>query len=130
MGEAGKIFLPPGRGMRERGMDKEDKINIPSKKLFFSIGEASEITGLPPYVLRFWESKFKELRPQKSRGGHRRYRKEDIEVILRIKDLLYQNKFTIKGAREELEKERREGKDRLSLAMVKRELEEILKMLD
>jgi len=111
-------------------MDKEDKIDIPSKKLFFSIGEASEITGLPPYVLRFWESKFKELRPQKSRGGHRRYRKEDIKVILRIKDLLYQNKFTIKGAREELEKERREGKDRLSLAMVKRELEEILKMLD
>jgi DNA-binding transcriptional MerR regulator len=111
-------------------MDKEDRADIASKKMFFSIGEASEITGLPPHVLRFWESEFKELRPQKSRGGHRRYRKEDIELLLRIKNLLYQDKFTIKGAREELEKERKRGNNPLDLATIKEELEEILKILD
>jgi len=111
-------------------MNNGDKAETTSKKLFFSIGEVSEITDLPPYVLRFWESEFKELRPEKSRGGHRRYQKEDIELILRIKNLLYQNKFTIKGAREELEKERKGEKSYLDLATIKEQLEKILEILD
>ncbi|MEA3485092.1 MAG: MerR family transcriptional regulator [Candidatus Aerophobetes bacterium] len=111
-------------------MDREDRVETTPKKLFFSIGEVSKIAGLPPYVLRFWESEFKELRPQKSRGGHRRYRKEDVELLLRIKNLLYQDKFTIKGAREELEKEKKKGKNSLDLSIIKEGLEEILKILD
>jgi len=110
-------------------MDKEIRASISSKKLFFSIGEVSKIVGLPSYILRFWESEFKELCPQKSRGGHRRYRKKDIELILRIKNLLYQNKFTIRGAREELEKEKKKEEESFGLVAIKKEIEEIIKIL-
>ena len=72
---------------------------IPAK-LYYKIGEVCEIAGLPPHVLRFWEHEFVQLVPSKSPKGHRLYRKRDIETILKIKDLLYERKFTIKGARE------------------------------
>lgn len=101
-----------------------EKRKIP-KKNFFSVGEVSEITGLPPYVLRFWENKFICLHPQKSRGGHRRYRKEDIEQILLIKNLLHENGFTIQGAQKELKK----TKGNLTAGWLKEQLKEILKTL-
>jgi len=95
-------------------------------KLFFSIREVSEITDLSPSVLRFWEKEFDELRPQKSRGGHRRYQKNDIELIIKIKKLLYEDKFTIKGAKEELKKI---GKNHLDFEAAKKELKNILEIL-
>jgi len=71
-------------------------------KLYYSIKEVSEITKLKPYVLRYWESEFPSLKPTKNKAGNRTYKKQDIEVILDIKKLLYDKKFTIKGAVEEL----------------------------
>ena len=68
------------------------------KKLYYSIGEVSKLTTLKPYVLRYWETEFKQLSPPKNRAGNRTYRQEDIEIVKKIKDLLYNRKFTIKGA--------------------------------
>ena len=72
------------------------------EKLYYSISEVSEITGLEPYVLRFWEAEFPVLKPRKNKKGHRTYRKKDIEQIFEIKELLYEHKYTIPGAREVL----------------------------
>ena len=75
--------------------------NIPDK-LYFKIGEVSDIAGVPAYVLRFWESEFKRIRPKRTESGQRLYRKNDIELILKIKHLLYDKKFTIQGAKRHL----------------------------
>ncbi len=72
------------------------------KKLYYSIGEVSEITELKQYVLRYWESEFSQLRPAKNSAGNRNYRKADIDLINEIKDLLYNKHYTIKGARQHL----------------------------
>ena len=72
------------------------------EKLYYKIGEVGDITGIPSHVLRFWEKQFPQLTPNKTRSGHRLYKKRDILVILHIKDLLYNKRFTIKGARESL----------------------------
>ena len=69
------------------------------KKLYYSIGEVSKITELKQYVLRYWETEFKELSPSKNKAGNRTYRQKDIDLIIKIKDLLYNQKFTIDGAR-------------------------------
>jgi DNA-binding transcriptional MerR regulator len=70
-----------------------------SDKLYYSIGEVRAITGLEPYVLRYWETEFPKLKPKKNSGGQRAYQRKDIELILRIKELLYEQGYTIKGAR-------------------------------
>tara|TARA_B100001540_G_scaffold208661_1_gene183836 strand:- start:231 stop:593 length:363 start_codon:yes stop_codon:yes gene_type:complete len=72
------------------------------KKLYYSIGEVSKITELKQYVLRYWETEFKELSPSKNKAGNRTYRQKDIDLIIKIKDLLYNQKFTIDGARKML----------------------------
>ena len=69
------------------------------KKLYYSIGEVSKKVKLKSYVLRYWETEFKQLSPPKNRAGNRTYRQKDIDIILEIKDLLYNKKFTIEGAR-------------------------------
>lgn len=84
-------------------MDKK----IPSK-LFFKIGEVCELTDTQPYVLRYWESEFPALAPAKNNSGQRIYRRRDIETILRIKTLLYEEGFTIAGAKKKLELEMKE----------------------
>ncbi|MFQ5458284.1 MAG: MerR family transcriptional regulator [Myxococcota bacterium] len=71
-------------------------------KLYFKIGEVSRITGVKPYVLRYWESEFKLLAPSKSRSKQRLYRRKDIENVLEIKKLLYKERFTIAGAKKML----------------------------
>ena len=68
------------------------------KKLYYSISEVSEITGLKQYVLRYWETEFFQLKPGKNRAGNRIYRSHDVDTIMEIKSLLYNRKFTIKGA--------------------------------
>ena len=69
------------------------------KKLYYSIGEVSNMVGLKSYVLRYWETEFKQLSPPKNRAGNRTYRQKDINLILSIKDLLYNKKYTIEGAK-------------------------------
>jgi DNA-binding transcriptional MerR regulator len=71
-------------------------------KAYFRIGEVARILGVKPYVLRYWESEFKAIKPQKSRSQQRLYRRRDVELLLRIKRLLYEEKFTIAGARRKL----------------------------
>ena len=80
------------------------------KKLYYSIGEVSKMTELKAYVLRYWETEFKQLKPPKNRAGNRTYRQSDIDLILYIKDLLYTKKFTIEGARHQLVMEK-DGKN-------------------
>ena len=84
-----------------------DSKKIPSK-LFFKIGEVCELTDTQPYVLRYWESEFPALAPAKNNSGQRIYRRRDIETILRIKTLLYEEGFTIAGAKKKLELEMKE----------------------
>ena len=77
------------------------------EKLFFKIGEVCDITGVQAHVLRYWESEFPMLAPQKNRAGQRTYRKRDVEMALRIKELLYEDQYTIAGARKKLSSELR-----------------------
>lgn len=81
------------------GVVPEHNNSFLSEKLFYRIGEVSRITGLEPYILRYWETEFPFLRPRKSKSGHRIYTKRDIELIFNIKRLLYEEKYTIEGVR-------------------------------
>jgi|SRR5215472_7942923 len=111
-------------------------------KLYFKIGEVSELLGVETYVLRYWESEFPVLSPKKSGTGHRLYRRKDVELLLRIKHLLYEKRFTIEGARQSLQSEARTPKPpRISkrvqaelfredpLPEIRKELQEILLLL-
>lgn len=109
-------------------MKKEYQPMANPQKLFFSIGEVSETTHLAPSVLRFWEKHFKQLSPRKSRGGHRRYQKKDLELILQIKDLLHNRKFTIQGAKKKISNLHKEKE--IDPAFLKKELQELLNILD
>jgi DNA-binding transcriptional MerR regulator len=124
---------------------------IPNK-LFFKIGEVCEITDTQPYVLRYWESEFSALAPAKNSSGQRIYRRRDIETVLRIKELLYEEGFTIAGAKKRLEMEMAgrvetpnsastnpanpsqgnggDDKSRTALREVRDQLREILTLLD
>jgi DNA-binding transcriptional MerR regulator len=116
------------------------EVVIPDK-LYFRIGEVSELLQLPAYVLRFWETEFPQLKPTKSSTGQRMYRRREVELALRIKTLLYENGFTIAGAREQLKLEARPAKvqagllfppagpDKNGLKRVRQELQELLTLL-
>jgi DNA-binding transcriptional MerR regulator len=92
------------------------EVSIPDK-LYFRIGEVSRLCGLPSYVLRFWETEFTQLKPSKSGTGQRMYRKIDVENVLRIKKLLYDQGFTIAGARQQLRVETKRKQSPLPFAM-------------
>src|SRR5215475_15071792 len=92
----------------------ESTSRIP-EKLFFRIGEVCELIKVQPHVLRYWETEFPMLSPQKNRAGQRVYRRKDVEMVLRIRDLLYEEKFTIAGAKKKLADEMR-GPGRARLA--------------
>jgi DNA-binding transcriptional MerR regulator len=110
-------------------------------KLFFRIGEVSQLVGVEAYVLRYWESEFKGLSPKKSSSGQRMFRRKDVELLLRIKHLLYERKFTIEGARkallektkEKIKIERIERQEMFPvpnpLPDIRREVADILKIL-
>jgi DNA-binding transcriptional MerR regulator len=110
-------------------------------KLYFKIGEVSDLLGVEPYVLRYWETEFAVLSPKKSGTGHRLYRRKDVELLLRIKHLLYEKKFTIEGARQSLQAESRAPKPKVvkrlqqdlfsedPLPEIRRELVDILQIL-
>ncbi|MBC8203889.1 MAG: MerR family transcriptional regulator [FCB group bacterium] len=109
-------------------------------KNIFSIGEVGRLTGLEPHVLRYWETEFKELKPRKNRAGRRIYNDNDIEIVKKLKDLLYTKKFTIDGAKIFLKEERlRTNQVELPLetndfrnviSHLKSEIKEILTMLE
>ena len=112
------------------------------KKLYYSIGEVSKMTELKAYVLRYWETEFKQLKPPKNRAGNRTYRQSDIDLILYIKDLLYTKRFTIEGARHQLATEKDGKKEDVAapveqaaparketLLKIKQELETLLEIL-
>ncbi|SVB77020.1 uncharacterized protein METZ01_LOCUS229874 [marine metagenome] len=110
------------------------------KKLYYSIGEVSEITGLKAYVLRYWETEFKQISPPKNRAGNRTYRQKDIISIQKIKDLLYEQKFTIEGARKVLDgkdntttkqaEKKFSDKEKVVLMKIRDELKEILLVIN
>lgn len=79
------------------------------EKIYFKIGEVCDLVGVQPHVLRYWETEFPTLSPQKNRSGQRSYRRRDVEMALRIKELLYDEMFTIAGAKKKLQSEVREG---------------------
>ena len=85
----------------------EQKFDIPNK-LYFRIGEVSDIVGVKPYVLRYWETEFPDIRPSKSKSGQRLYKRRDVEMLLMVKELLYDKRFTIDGAKQRL---REQGKE-------------------
>jgi DNA-binding transcriptional MerR regulator len=91
-------------------------------KLYFKIGEVSELLGVEPYVLRYWETEFSVLSPKKSGTGHRLYRRKDVELLLRIKHLLRDKRFTIEGARQSLQAEAKAPKLPRAGKMAQREL--------
>ena len=90
---------------------------IPSDKLYFRIGEVARIVGVKPYVLRYWESEFPDVRPGKSGSNQRLYRRKDVEKLLKIKDLLHTRRYTIEGARQHL-KSQNESSDASPLSSV------------
>lgn len=110
---------------------------VNGKKIYYSISEVCDQTGLEPHVLRYWETEFSQLRPKKNRAGNRAYRDKDIEIIQQIKHLLYEQQFTIPGAKKRLSEPRPEGAGEARpsvpgnghLSEVKEELEEILAVL-
>ncbi len=81
--------------------DDTSTSEIPDK-FYFKIGEVSDIAGVPPYVLRFWETEFRQIKPQRTDAGQRLYRRRDVVLVLQIKHLLYDRRFTIEGARQQL----------------------------
>lgn len=117
--------------------------DIPDK-LFFRIGEVARVSGIKQHVLRYWETEFPAIAPHKSGSGHRLYRRKDVELILEIKRLLYEERFTIEGARKFLQHRPKRvparspaaaqgelfGTPRSEIDHIRRELREILRLLD
>ena len=104
------------------------------KKLYYSIGEVSKLVGLKSYVLRYWETEFKQLNPPKNRAGNRTYRQKDIDLIKKIKDLLHGKKFTIEGARSVISSKNsgiidKETINRKIISQLKNELQQILQVI-
>jgi DNA-binding transcriptional MerR regulator len=125
---------------KSRSKKKAADVIIPDK-LYFRIGEVARLCRLPAYVLRFWETEFPHLKPVKSSTGQRMYRRRDVENVLRIKTLLYEEGFTIAGARQALNKDSHGPKaqalpfmvaaphDKGAIKQVRAGLKEILSML-
>lgn len=111
-------------------------------KIYFKIGEVAEIVGVEPYVLRYWETEFPALKPTKSRSQQRMYRKRDVELLLKIKKLLYEEMYTIAGAKKQLTRgndrspspqmnlQLPERRDSDMLKKVEKELGDLLKIVD
>ena len=108
---------------------------IPGKR-YFTIGEVSELCAVKPHVLRYWEQEFPQLKPVKRRGNRRYYQRQDVLVIRQIRSLLYEEGFTIEGARKTLNKEARQqalpfqNPKREALHSISRQVKELLRMLD
>jgi len=119
--------------------EREFPVNEPiAKKAYYSIGEVCDLTGLKPHVLRYWETQFDVLNPTKNRAGNRVFRPKEIELVLLVKHLLYEEKYTIQGARRrlqemrssgEIEEERQDVLEPEVLSGMKAELQSLLDIL-
>jgi DNA-binding transcriptional MerR regulator len=118
---------------------RDTKEQLPDK-LYFKIGEVADIVGVKPYVLRYWETEFSVLKPAKTRSKHRLYRRKDVEMLLQIKRLLHEQRFTIEGARKRLKGLQKEERSQLDMPLgdrtyrsvllrVKRDLESLHRLL-
>ena len=107
------------------------QVEIPDK-LYFRIGEVSKIVSVPTHVLRFWETEFKKIRPKRTPTGQRLYTQRDIRMLLKIKELLYEKRFTIEGARQHLGsiKKKETSVDHHALSELRTELKQIRDLLD
>jgi DNA-binding transcriptional MerR regulator len=115
--------------------------SVPTGRLYYSISEVSDMMGVKPHVLRYWETQFRMLRPKKGRGGARMYRRRDVELLFEIKKLLYDQRFTIAGARRKMLDDRASGqKEQIELPFhklergemvrtIRRDLEAVLELL-
>jgi len=125
----------------QKGNHPSSEVSIP-EKVYFRIGEVSELAQTKPYVLRYWETEFPSLKPTKTRTGHRLYRRKDVETVFQIKRLLYEQGFTIEGARKQLAANSKGAPakpeqthlfkpilDGAGLKLIQRELRNILTML-
>jgi DNA-binding transcriptional MerR regulator len=134
-------YVTASMSLRKRTSKKtarNPEVIIPDK-LYFRIGEVASLCRLPAYVLRFWETEFPQLKPVKSSTGQRMYRKRDVESVVRIKKLLYEDCFTIAGARAQLREENKSERNQTALpfpvsssmnvAHVRHELQQILHIL-
>jgi DNA-binding transcriptional MerR regulator len=128
-----------------RLLKREDENPISYDRLYYRIGEVSRITGLKPHVLRYWESEFKVIKPHKGGSLQRLYRRKDLDLILKIKKLLYEEGFTIAGAKKKIRdlerlenkqmklrlvEKRSDGKEHDMLISIREELKGIRKMLE
>jgi DNA-binding transcriptional MerR regulator len=128
---------PKGRVPSKKGPSM--RVEIPDKT-YFRIGEVSKILGVEPYVVRYWESEFKTVKPVRTRSDQRLYRRKDLEELTVIRNLLYQERFTIAGAKKKLSEQKKDdhppaarsaGKDvKKTLNKVRDGLKEIRKMID
>jgi DNA-binding transcriptional MerR regulator len=109
-------------------------MRIPDDKRYFRIGEVSRIIGVEPYVLRYWESEFPQIRPSRADSKQRTYQRKDLEIIIEIKRLLYDEKMTIEGAKQRLTAMKRSGSNPIDpkdfIRDLKRELQDIVEQLD
>jgi DNA-binding transcriptional MerR regulator len=103
--------------------------SLPTGRLYYSISEVSDLVGVKPHVLRYWETQFKMLRPKKGRGGARMYRKRDVETLFDIKQLLYDQRFTIAGARRRILDGKSEEREQIELPFSKLDREEMVRSL-
>jgi DNA-binding transcriptional MerR regulator len=103
--------------------------SLPTGRLYYSISEVSDLVGVKPHVLRYWETQFKMLRPKKGRGGARMYRKRDVETLFEIKQLLYDQRFTIAGARRRILDGKADDREQIELPFSKLDREEMVRSL-
>ena len=106
-------------------------VQIPNDKRYFRIGEASKIIGVEPYVLRYWEKEFPQIRPKRADSNQRTYERKDLELILEIKRLLYEERMTIEGAKKRLRQRRMRPlqMDESFLNTLKEELKDVIRVL-
>ncbi|MCX5830788.1 MAG: MerR family transcriptional regulator [Deltaproteobacteria bacterium] len=108
-------------------------VDLIPEKSYFRIGEVSKLLGVAPYVIRYWESEFKSIRPMRAKSDQRLYRKKDVEELMAIKELLYSEKFTISGAKKRLteikEQVEAAGSEQRLLTAIKEGLQELRKIV-
>ncbi len=95
------------------------------KKLYYSIGEVSDLTSVDPHVLRYWETVFKELHPKKNKAGNRVYKEKDIEVVMKLKELIKDKKYSTEGAKQVLEQENGENDSKEIPVSLRKDLQEV-----
>ncbi len=112
-------------------MDAQSRKKISPERLFFKIGEISEIAEIEPHVLRYWESEFSFLNPRKNKTGQRVYTRKDLELVLQVKNLLYQEKYTIAGVKNKFSSNsaKKSSVSMTTIHDIKRKLKDILSIL-